>query len=104
MATASYPGLIYPSESYPGVAGVFRTPTIQRPLTVDRPQYRPFNRVKINVALTVLKTGSSYVTVEQPTAEQVDAADIAYIGGRDWVVDDAEAAALTAAGYTVEAL
>ncbi len=102
---ASYPDLVFPDEFYPDqAANVFRTPSIQRPLTVDRPEYRPFNRIKLNVALTVLKNGSSYTTVEQPTAEQVDAADIAYTGGREHIVSDAEAAALTAAGYTVEAL
>jgi hypothetical protein len=48
---------------------------------------------------SILKTGSSYVEVPGPSDEQITAADIAYLGGHVYTVDDTEAAALTAAGY-----
>ena len=104
---ASYPGLIFPGEAYPGETAPsyrFRTPGVLRPLTVDRLEYRPFNRVKVEIPFTVLKNGSTYTTVEHPTDEQVAAADIAYLGGREHIITNEEAAALTAAGYTVETL
>lgn len=103
----SYPGLIYPGQAYPGVTTtghLFTPPTVLRPLTENRLEYRPFNRVKGKVGLSVLKTGTSYATVENPTDEQVTAADAAYLGGRTYTINDTEAAALTAAGYEVTAL
>ena len=42
-----------------------------------------------------------YITVDGPTVDQVNAATIAYLGGHIYYVDDTEAAALTAAGFTV---
>jgi hypothetical protein len=42
-----------------------------------------------------------YTTVVNPTQDQIAAAAGYYQGGRIHVVTDAEAAALTAAGYTV---
>jgi hypothetical protein len=49
--------------------------------------------------VTVLKTGSSYVTVTDPLSSQWQAADIIYSGGRDYQIDPTEQAALVAAGY-----
>lgn len=74
---------------------------VSRPMTVDRPEYRPFNRVKGLVGLTVLKNGSSYVTVENPSNEDIQNATAAYLGGHEYEVDAMEASALTAAGYEV---
>jgi hypothetical protein len=53
----------------------------------------------VDVAYSVLKNGSSYTQVRDPLAEDVESADIAYLGGRDYIVSDAEIAALTDAGY-----
>lgn len=51
---------------------------------------------------TVLKSADgTYTTVDNPTQLQVLEAAVAYLGGHCYEVDAAEAAALTAAGYTV---
>lgn len=49
---------------------------------------------------TVLKAADgTYTTVDTPTQDQVDAAAVAYMGGRVYQITAAEAASLTAAGY-----
>ena len=53
----------------------------------------------ITRGLTVLKTAGVYTTVDFPRQEDCDGADICYLGGHIYTVDDTEAAALTAAGY-----
>lgn len=45
----------------------------------------------------------TYTIVDTPTGDQIDAAAMAYIGGHIYEVDDTEAAALVAAGFTVDA-
>ena len=101
MTTAAYPGVAYPGETYPGYApsAMFEPPTErQRMDTSDR----LFSRMSLNVGLTVLKSPlGTYTQVRIPSPEQIDAAEICYFGGHVYEVDDAEAAALTAAGYTV---
>lgn len=58
-----------------------------------------FSRFQLRRGVTVLKNGGVYTEHRYPSQEQVDAADIAYIGGYRHVVSDDEATALTAAGY-----
>ena len=53
------------------------------------------------IGRTVLKNGTAYKTVDEPTDEDVAAATIAYVGGHVYTVTTAEGDALTAAGYTV---
>lgn len=55
--------------------------------------------VTMNDSMTVLKKNGTYKMVFDPLAEDVEAADIAYLGGRAYAVDAAEMAALSAAGY-----
>lgn len=55
--------------------------------------------VTIDTGYTVLKNGASYSRVSDPLAEDLASADIVYLGGRSYRVDDAEIAALAAAGY-----
>lgn len=50
---------------------------------------------------TVLKNGSVYTTLDSPTVDQVNSANIAYLGGHWYYVFGAEEAALTAAGFTL---
>lgn len=50
---------------------------------------------------TVLKNGGVYTTLDSPTVDQVNAADIAYLGGHWYYVTGAEEAALLAAGFTL---
>lgn len=60
-----------------------------------------FSRYKRTHGVTVLKTGGVYTQHRYPGPDEVEAADIVYVGGYDYEVSSAEAAALTAAGYTV---
>ena len=48
---------------------------------------------------TVIKANGTYTTVDYPTQDQLDAADIVYLGGHVYTVDADEAAELIAAGY-----
>lgn len=50
---------------------------------------------------SVLKVDGVYVTVDDPSQDQIDAATEAYIGGHVYTVTQSVADALTAAGYTV---
>lgn len=78
----------------------FTTPTVLEEMESDG--HPLFSRIKIPKGITVLKDGGVYTQVRYPSAEEVDAADIAYIGGYSYEVDATEKAALEAAGYTVE--
>ena len=78
----------------------FTTPTILEEMESDG--HPLFSRIKIPKGITVLKDGGVYTQVRYPSAEEVAAADIAYIGGYSYEVDATEKAALEAAGYTVE--
>ena len=55
----------------------------------------------ISEGVTVLGTGGVFTEVRNPQQEMLDAADVAYRGGYIYLVNDDEAAALVAAGYTV---
>ena len=78
----------------------FTTPTI-----LENPggDYHPlFSSIKIPVGITVLKIDGEYYEVRYPSSEEVQDADIAYLGGYSYEVDAAEKADLESAGYTVE--
>ena len=51
------------------------------------------------VGFTVLKNDGVYTQTKAPLQEQIESADVAYIGGHTYTVSSDEAAALTAAGY-----
>jgi hypothetical protein len=55
--------------------------------------------VTIGEGVSVLKTSGAYRTVMNPLPEDMAAADIVYLGGRSYPVDDTERAALISAGY-----
>lgn len=57
-------------------------------------------RMTVPRSYALLKTNGFYREVLNPTAEEVTAADIAYLGGHTYTVSTQEAAALAAAGYT----
>ena len=81
------------------MAYIFTTPTILEEMDGE---YHPlFSRIKIEKGITVLKNGGIYTEVRYPSHEEVEAADVAYIGGYSYEVDAAEKAALEAEGYTV---
>jgi hypothetical protein len=79
-------------------------PTFTPPVVLEPAETRHplFSRVSIPVGVSVLKSASGgYQALQNPTPEQIDAAAIAYLGGRDYVILEDEAASLMAAGYEV---
>lgn len=81
------------------MAYIFTTPTILEEMDGE---YHPlFSRIKIPKGITVLKNGGVYTEIRFPSHEEVEAADVAYIGGYSYEVDASEKAALEAEGYTV---
>jgi len=77
----------------------FATPTIRENPGGD---YHPlFSRIEIPVGITVLKIDGDYYEVRYPSEEEMQAADIAYLGGITHTVSAEEKADLEAAGYTV---
>lgn len=81
------------------MAYIFKTPTISEGPAAGG---RLFSRFRLVRAITVLKINGEYYEIRYPSAEEVAAADIAYIGGGTYPVDAAEKVSLEAAGYTVE--
>jgi len=77
----------------------FTTPTISEGPAAEGPLFERYRLVR---GITVLKNSGVYTQVRYPSSEEVEAADIAYIGGYSYEVDASEKAALEAAGYTVE--
>jgi hypothetical protein len=71
------------------------------PSTPDYFQVHPHAElfITMNEGLSVLKTAGVYTQVSSPLPEAMAAADIVYLGGRSYAVDDTEIAALTSAGY-----
>ena len=77
----------------------FRTPTVSEGPAGEGVL---FSRYRLVRGVTVLKIQGEYYEVRFPSSEEVQEADIAYIGGYSYEVDEAEKASLEAAGYTVE--
>lgn len=80
------------------MAYVFTTPTVSEGPAGEGPLFERYRLVR---GVSVLKSGGVYTEVRFPSHEEVEAADIAYIGGYSYEVDATEKAALEAAGYTV---
>ena len=79
----------------------FRTPVVSEgPASWDD---RLFLRVKLDRGITILNTAGVYTAVRFPTQDEIAAATTAYMGGHEYVVDDATKAALIAAGVGVTA-
>lgn len=74
---------------------IFTPPSADRPVGVDP----LWSRFHFQVGQAVLKKDGFYTASEVVTDEDFAAADVAYLGGHIYLVSDAEAAALTAAGY-----
>lgn len=58
-----------------------------------------FGRLPITRGVSLLKEGTTYRQVEDPSAEEVEAADAAYLGGHVYTINGSAAADLDAAGY-----
>lgn len=67
---------------------------------VRRGKHPLFGRLPMTTGVTLLKdTGGFYRQVENPSDEEISNARVAYLGGREYRVSDAEALDLIAAGY-----
>lgn len=77
----------------------FTTPTISEGPAGEGPLFERFRLVR---GITVLRIDGEYFQVRFPSSEEVQAAEVAYIGGYSYEVDEAEKTRLEAAGYTVE--
>lgn len=77
----------------------FTTPTISEGPAGEG---RLFERFRLVRGITVLKIDGEYYEVRHPSSEEVQEAEVAYIGGYSYEVSPGEKAALEAAGYTVE--
>src|SRR5690606_33620659 len=75
---------------------VFTPPTSTRRWDVRDPFW---SRLTLDESFSVLKLNGFYRQVSDPSNEDVAAAEVAYLGGRRYRVDEAEAAALVEAGY-----
>ena len=79
--------------------------TFQTPYVLEGPSglHRLFYFAKLRKGITILKSGSTYSQARYLTDEDLSYYDMAYRGGRKYIVDDAEKAALIAGGVDVTA-
>jgi hypothetical protein len=76
----------------------FTPPSRRRRPELERP-HGLWLRIGQETGISVLKFGASYQQLEDPDPVDITAADIAYLGGRSYRINGAEAGALTTAGY-----
>lgn len=74
----------------------FDPPTVRVRYDTTDPLFR---RMSFTVGVSLLKEAGIYRQVVDPTAEEVEAADVAYLGGHAYGVDEHERQALIDAGY-----
>lgn len=79
-----------------GVIYFFTTPTVKERWAG---RHGLWSRLYLDRGVSILRFGEAYLQVDEPSAEQVTAADAAYIGGRTYRVSKVEAGRLRAAGY-----
>lgn len=77
----------------------FTTPTVSEGPAGEG---RLFSRYRLVRGITVLKIDGVYYETRYPSSEEVQEAQVAYMGGYSYEVSPGEKAALEAAGYTVE--
>lgn len=88
-----WPGL----EEAPTSATLLFTPP--GVVAVPSGQDRLWFRFKSYQSKSVLKNGSFYTEVSIPDTEDIEAADVVYLGGHSYYVTALEADSLTAAGF-----
>ena len=79
----------------------FTTPTISEGPAGEG---RLFSRYRLVKGVSVLKIDGEYYELQYPSSEEVEAAEIAYIGGYSYEVGEGEKIQLEEAGYTVETI
>ncbi|MFG3509657.1 hypothetical protein ACGF5F_29615 [Streptomyces sp. NPDC047821] len=77
----------------------FRTPSVDEGPAV--PGSRLMRFYKLARGITIFNRSGAYTAVRYPTEDEIAAATVAYIGGHEYVVDDATKAALIAGGVGV---
>jgi hypothetical protein len=75
----------------------FTTPSVREHSYTRHPF---FSRLYLSRGRTVLKTGGFYRMVDEPTEEEINLADLVYLGGRTYKIDRDEKNDLIAAGYS----
>ena len=76
---------------------IFKPPTVDQPPLGDN---RLFFRYSLTRGESVLKRqDGTFYTKQYPSQVEMEAAAIAYLGGHEYQITQAEADALTAAGY-----
>lgn len=80
------------------MAYIFKPPTVEEgPAGGDW----LFARYTLSRGVSVYKLDGEYYEIRFPTQDDIDEADIFYMGGHEYEVTSAEKTALEAAGYTV---
>lgn len=70
------------------------------PGRVERRGNHPlFGRLRLTQGVSLLKVLGLYRQVSEPSDEEISAAQVTYLGGHTYLISNAEATALTAAGY-----
>lgn len=87
-------GLLTFTASVPRL--IFRTPYVQRRMPISPPL-----TALINFSVAVLRINGQWVETEYPSEDQINSADLYFVGGYENPVDDATAQTLIAAGYIV---
>lgn len=80
------------------MAYYFTTPTVSEGPLADGPL---FSRYRLTKGVSVIKEGGVYRELQNPSSEEVEAAEAFYLGGITHEVSPGEKAGLEAAGYTV---
>ena len=75
---------------------LFRPPTVMEGPIGTGPLFYRYDQPR---GVSLLVTGTSVVEQRFPDQDQMAAADVVYLGGHEYLVDDAMAALLTSAGY-----
>ncbi len=75
---------------------IFRSPLTFRRIPTRSPLWRWAGEY---VGQTLLVTGTTVTPEENPTTDQIEASDIAVLGGHQYEIDNDLAAILAAAGY-----
>jgi hypothetical protein len=63
-----------------------------------------FSRYRLHKGVSVYKYDGEFYETRYPTEDEIAEAEVFYRGGYEYVIDDAAAAELVAAGYEVVAL
>jgi hypothetical protein len=79
----------------------FTTPTVSEGPAGEGPL---FSRYRLVRGISVLKIDGVYYEMRYPSSEEVEAADVAYMGGYSYEVSPGEKDALEEAGYDVETI